>query len=723
MVKGWHWQFNPRARTLFALVTVAGIGLLIALVALLHSSLTVITTKTNEIDAHRAHESVQAAIDSAQNTINAVLVDNGVWDNATDHTYGPSVDPKWLYLNWGADSNDDHAYDGSFVLDENGHLLWGYFRDKPFTGKDTQVFGAGFNALLKAHMGELAKGGDPVVGLTRTAYGDAVVGIILIRPVTHALKASAGQRRYLVMTRHITATTLANMAKTFRLDGLRLSNTVPTSGTFVPLVGGDGQPIGALAWQLRLPGVEAARAAAPRIQIITLFAGLLILLFVGVSGYRLYKLAKSEREARRIALTDGLSGLPNRRALFDRLARIRHHRGPAHKTVVVVDLDGFKDVNDLHGHDTGDKLIVAVANALKAWVPATSILARIGGDEFALLISGRDGAARGEAFATSVLDWLQAPVRIGDRTITVGASIGIASGDLKTCSSQELFRRVDMAMSHGKSHGKGCVTVYDTALDAERLRKAEIEAGIRDGLARGEFDVAYQPIIDAQSGDMTGVEALVRWPRRPQGPLFPDQFIDIAEASGLIHPLGQFVLHKACADIGPVAGLKLSVNISPAQFRDPAFEAKVAAVLRETGFPTDRLELEVTEGYLIENPERAISAIANLKALGVSISLDDFGTGYSSIGYLRRYTFDKIKIDKSLAGRVDRDAEAAALVAGTVAIANALGLQVTAEGVETEDHVRLLKLAGCHNLQGYYFSKPKPLADILDLRDQWAKAS
>ncbi|HVZ29999.1 MAG TPA: EAL domain-containing protein [Asticcacaulis sp.] len=714
----WRRHISPKARTLLVLTFVAGASLLVALIALLYSSLATITAKTNEIDARRSTEAVQAAVDSSLSTISAVLVDNGVWDDAVSKTYRPVPDKSWLYLTWGAVSNDSHVYDGAYVADEHFHVLWGWFRDEEFKN-DSASFGNGFAALIKAHAADLDKGGDPVVGLTRTAYGPAVVGINLIRPATGAFHPKGAERRYLIMTRHISPSAVAGMTRTFRIKGLALNNLKPAKGPNLSLTGADGQAVAWLSWTPRLPGVEAARAAAPRIQRITVVGGLLILMFVGVSGYSLHKLGKSEKLAHTTALTDGLSGLPNRRALYERLEKAGKGKSSPQRTVVFIDLDGFKDVNDIYGHDTGDKLICIVADALKARIPERGMLARLGGDEFALLVGGQDADAACNAFAKSALNFLHAPIRIGERTIQIGASIGIASADLNEVSSQELFRRADMAMYHSKSTGKGRITRYDAKLDAVRLHNQDIETGIREGLLRSEFDVLYQPILDARSQAVVAVEALVRWPGRPGGPLGPDQFISIAETSGLIHPLGQFVLKKACADLKAVPDLKLSVNISPAQFRDPDFEHKVGSILKATGFPVERLELEVTEGYLIENPDRAIAAIKTLKGLGVSMALDDFGTGYSSIGYLRRYDFDKIKIDKSLAGLVDRDPQAAALVAGTVSIANALSIEVTAEGVETEEHVRLLRLAGCQHLQGFYFSKPRPLAEVVGMRGEW----
>lgn len=381
MYRTLSWRNIPNARTLFAMVFMAGIGLIISIVALLYLSLHLISTKTNEIDEHRTALSVQGAIQTSVNRVSSLVLDNAVWDDAVREVYRPA-------------------------LDEHFNVIWGSFQSRPFNETNLDFFGKGLKALI-AHTDERSR--------------------------------------------------------------VRLRGDVDV------------------------------------------------------------------------------------------------------KSVVFIDLDGFKDVNDIYGHSVGDDLIVAIAKTLNERVP-------------------------------------------------------------------------------------------------------------------------------------------------PGGPLGPDTFIAIAETNGLIYSLGQFVLQRACQDLQPYGELKLSVNISPAQFRDPAFEEKVASVLEITRFPAHRLQLEVTESYVLENPERARMAIANLKALGTAVALDDFGTGYSSIGYLRRFNFDTIKIDKSLAGLVDNDEQAAALVSGTVRIANALGMSVVAEGVENEKQMKLLRLAGCDQLQGFWFSQPMPIESIRALR-------
>ena len=426
-------------------------------------------------------------------------------------------------------------------------------------------------------------------------------------------------------------------------------------------------------------------------------------------------LARQNEETRRlsaenlrIANVDALTGLPNRRAL---MARLEQHQqqaiAPDRPTAVLfVDLDGFKDVNDTYGHEVGDKLLKIVAKDFEAHLPSGALLARLGGDEFAVLISAPGVEDIAVSIAHALIDCLREPLHIGERTIQVGASVGVAWAWPLACSASELMRQADVAMYQVKAAGKANVIVYTPALDAERQRRQDIEDDIEDGLKRGEFEVEYQPIVDAATRQRIGVEALLRWPRRPDGPIGPDEFIPIAESSGLIHALGQFVLRRACSDLLDRGDLKLSVNVSPAQFRDPCFESRIRDVLAETGFPPHRLELEVTEGYLIHHPARATAAINALKAMGIAVALDDFGTGYTSIAYLQTYGFSRIKIDKSLVDGIGVDHKSGVLISGIVFLAQGLNLAVTAEGIESEDQAKLLRLAGCQNLQGFHFGRP-----------------
>ncbi|SNY70159.1 EAL domain-containing protein [Enterobacter sp. CC120223-11] len=717
MLNPSRWRNLATARVLFVMLFMAGIGLIVSIVSLLYLSQHLISSKTNEIDAHRSALSVDGAIQTSVNRVLSLVVDNAIWDDAVHKVYPPQLDTRWLYDTWGAGFKINNLYDGTFVLDQHYQVLWGSFHSQSFNEHNLTFFGEGLQALIDKHRADLASGKNIYAGITRTREGVAFVGIGLIRPMTSRLQVYDATRRYLVITRHLNPQILKDLGNTFQIANLNFTPQKHSENS-VPLKSSGGQIMGYLNWQPRLPGAEAVMAASPEIRQIVALAVGLILLFIVLSSLGLYKLARGEKQAREIALTDWLSHLPNRRALIEHLERIVPRSEDALKTVVFIDLDGFKDVNDIYGHDVGDALIVHIARTLQMQVPPGGMLARLGGDEFAMTVSGVESGQKAAAFAGSVLDYLNSPIRLGERTIHISASIGIASGTLLSSGSSELFRRADIAMYHSKMTGKGRITHYDAELNNAREYQLSIENEIRDGLENDEFEVWYQPIVDARSQKMTGVEALVRWPRRPKGELKPDAFISIAETSGLIYSLGQFVLRRACADLQALEDLKLSVNISPAQFRDPEFENKVAQVLELSRFPPHRLQLEVTESYVLENPDRARAAITNLKQLGTAVALDDFGTGYSSIGYLRRFNFDTIKIDKSLAGLVDNDDQAAALVSGTIRIASALGMTVIAEGVENEKQMKLLRLAGCDQLQGFWFSVPMPIASLLQLRQQ-----
>lgn len=711
------WRNIPSARTLFVMIFMAGIGLIVSVVALLYLSLNLISSQANEIDEQRTALSVQGAIQTSVNRVWSLVIDNAVWDDAVREAYRPTLDTHWLFNTWGSGFKINNLYDGTFVLNENYRVLWGSFRSQPFTEQNLDFFGAGLTSLIQKNTHALQNDKTIYAGITRTRAGVAFVGVGLIRPTVGSLPVKDQTRRYLVITRHLNPKILSDLGNTFQIDNLTFTPE-RVSAANVPFKSAAGEVLGYLSWQPRQPGAAAAKAASLEITQIVLLTAALILLFILVSSVALYKLARGESQARKVARTDWLSHLPNRRALIEELERVSQRGDTDRKSVVFIDLDGFKDVNDIYGHEVGDELIVTIAKTLRDNVPKDGMLARMGGDEFAMTIGGDNAEALASAFGGFVLDYLNSAIRLGDRTIHIGASIGIASGVLTECNSSELFRRADIAMYHSKITGKGRVTHYDAELNSARERRLAIESQIRSGLDNGEFDVWYQPIIDARSQKMVSVEALVRWPRRPDGALAPDDFITIAETSGLIYALGQFVLRRACEDLEPFADLKLSVNISPAQFRDPEFEEKVASVLAITRFPATRLQLEVTENYVLENPERARAAINNLKTLGIAVALDDFGTGYSSIGYLRRFNFDTIKIDKSLAGLVDNDDQASALVGGTIRIASALGMTVVAEGVENEKQMKLLRLAGCDQLQGFWYSQPLPIEALMALRQQ-----
>jgi diguanylate cyclase (GGDEF)-like protein len=425
---------------------------------------------------------------------------------------------------------------------------------------------------------------------------------------------------------------------------------------------------------------------------------------------------KLSDENRQIAFSDQLTGLPNRRALLSRLeaAAAAPDRKAGSLAIAFIDLDGFKEINDIHGHQLGDELITEVGRMLSALPSQGSMLARMGGDEFAIMFEGETAAQDAARFAQAALGRLMEPARISGRSFQIGASIGVAVDTDGLTGPFELLRQGDTAMYAVKANGKRGVQVYERSLDEGRIRRRQIQQEIAEGLGRSEFDIVYQPIVDAHTQAVACVEALVRWPGRPGSPLSPDEFIGIAEGSRSIQALGMYVLERACRETQRVAELRLSVNVAPTQFKDPDFCNHVRDILDRTGFPPGRLQLEITERHLLDHPQRASAAIEELRAIGVRFALDDFGTGFTSIACLQSFGFGCVKIDRSLTSRLEGDPKAGLLITGLIQMARGLDISVVVEGVETAHAAALLRSAGCRQLQGYYFGRPGPLEGLLE---------
>ena len=426
------------------------------------------------------------------------------------------------------------------------------------------------------------------------------------------------------------------------------------------------------------------------------------------------RLAAANAVNRRLAERDELTDLFNRRALRN-LLDVAMIDGSQEVAVLFTDLDGFKDINDTYGHHVGDRLLQKIAaSLLDLGDKRGAHSARLGGDEFAVVISGPDAAAKSEAMCRDILELAAAPIEVDGRSATVGMSIGIAIA-AEGVDAAELMRRADVALYSAKNGGRMRACRYGVELDTIRSRRRATAALLERSIADGEIEVHYQPLVRSRTGAIAGVEALARWTTPNGEAVSPDEFIPIAEESGLIDRLGLFVLERACRDWAAWPDLSLAVNLSPVQFRSPTLIEDVLGILTRTGIEPSRLELEVTEGYLIENRERAQPLIAELRRLGIRVALDDFGSGYSSIGYLRHYDFDGLKIDRTLVTNMVRDETARSIIQVVAILARSLSLELTAEGVEDEDTARLLRLAGCDRLQGFHFGRPQPRALVAQM--------
>jgi diguanylate cyclase (GGDEF)-like protein len=462
---------------------------------------------------------------------------------------------------------------------------------------------------------------------------------------------------------------------------------------------------GALSAALALSGHWETASKAP-LMVVAVLIYATVLVVLGRSGIA------TVRGLEMRANTDPLTGLPNRHALHEDIVQLS--RGSEEVALAMIDLDSFKQVNDHYGHAVGDQLIARCAEEIRAVCGPEARCYRLGGDEFAALMAGKVAGTILEGICRTLLERLGTPLECDDRHIAVGASIGLTrSAADNRIPPSEMLRRSDVAMDMSKRGGKMRCTWFNESFDRRRERVREIEEDIRAGMTQGEFSLAYQPLVDADDKRIVAVEALLRWDRGPErDPLGPNIFVPIAEDSGLINPLGLWVLRRAAVDALRWGDITLSVNISAAQLRNAEFPIRLGEVLEETGFPPHRLELEVTETCLVLDPVVAERTLDVIRSFGVRIALDDFGTGYASIGFLRRFRFEKLKLDRSLVELAGVDDGSRAMMLSSIALARALDMGVTAEGVETEEQAELVRLAGCDQIQGWLYYRALPASEI-----------
>jgi len=420
---------------------------------------------------------------------------------------------------------------------------------------------------------------------------------------------------------------------------------------------------------------------------------------------------------------DALTGLPNRLLLHSRLEHAieQARRENERLGLLFLDLDRFKNVNDSLGHPVGDQLLCAIAERLRARLREEDTLARLGGDEFIVLMERIDMVDQVATVAQGIIDLLETPFRIGEgQDIYIGASLGISIYPQDGGDPTTLIRNADAALYMAKASGRHTFRFYTETMTQEANRRLDVEMAIRRALERDQFFLQYHPLVSVTEREIIGVEALLRW-RRDNGEIIPpDQFIPLAEDTGLIIPIGEWVLQRACSqgkawlDAG-LPPLTIAVNLSPTQFRRPHLAQFVRQVLEDTGYPADGLELEITESALMQAEQGVEDQLQALKRLGIHLAIDDFGTGYSSLAYLKRFPIDTLKIDKSFVSNLPYDQENAAIARTIIDMADTFHFKVLAEGVETEAQLAFLREHGCHYFQGYLFSPPRSAEDVTPL--------
>lgn len=520
---------------------------------------------------------------------------------------------------------------------------------------------------------------------------------------------------------------LAGLAERNQLQGLHFSDGTPQPGTGARylLIAQAGEAVGYLNWIPSRPGAQMLRTIGPSTGLAVLAISLLCLYMVrrlwnsSVNlSQSMLRLGASEAQAQHLAFHDVLTGLPNRALVEDRLTQAlalatRHDQRVA---LLLIDLDRFKTINDTHGHHAGDELIIAVAQRLSNIVRASDTVGRIGGDEFIVVMPDVDNIGQVQSLAQRIIDELSEPFTLFGSDVWSGASIGLALAPKDGVDRLELMRKADIALYEAKSGGRGTYRQFERAMDESVRTRQTIAADLRTALHTHQgLEVWYQPLMDIGGQQMVGIEALLRWHHPTRGLIAPAEFIAIAEETGLIIPLGEWVLAEACVTQQRFPELLVAVNVSPVQFRSTGFVERVMAIVSQSGGDPKRLELEITEGVLIEDEREARAIIVALREAGFRIALDDFGTGYSSLNYLSNFPVDKIKIDRSFTQSLGVAENSVAIVESVVKLGHAMGLMVTAEGVETPGQMSALADAGCNQLQGYLFSQAVPADQLAAL--------
>ncbi|WP_439600858.1 putative bifunctional diguanylate cyclase/phosphodiesterase [Devosia sp.] len=694
-------------------IALPAVAVYVGVCALVFVAMHLMSAEMNTIDSDRGKSAIAAAVESLVVGLAESAADEATWTEAYINTY-VEPNPAWLDSAWGATARISDTYDTAILTDMNGNIVFGETSRGPVTGTLGDLF-SGVPQLFERLESGIARVGDDatVSNLSRNARGAAALAGAVVHGNTGQASIPREQRRVLWLARQLDDVMLRGVAARFQLPLPRLVEVPKPDHDSMALTDAAGAAIATIGWPPRRPGDPAFAHTALVAVLVMLVIGVLIFVVLAAFRHSIKLRTVSEERDWYNARYDGTTGLLSRFGLEEQLAQsIPRKRAELPLAISQINVDGLQDIVGLYGREAANELLIALAQRFEAIIDGGAVLARTGPTELSLARVGEDAGEAVRGFAERILAGAGDALPVGNLKLKVGLSIGVADAPARRDNVGNVIRMAETAVARARETGGNHTVEYDPAIEDERRRRIELQADIRRGLEAGEFDLEYQPIIDFRTQAILGVEALMRWNRRAAGPMGPGEFIPAAEASGLIDDLGMFALRRAIEEIGPLGELKISVNVSPAQLRNPTLPQTVFSTLEEWGVAASRLQLEVTESFLVSHPDRAIRLIEQLRQSGIIIALDDFGTGYSSIGYLKQFQFDRVKLDRSLVAEIDSDPVQAALVESTMIYAFAMGLAVTAEGVERREEAALLSRLGCREFQGYLFARPLRLAQL-----------
>jgi diguanylate cyclase (GGDEF)-like protein len=657
------------------------------------------------------------------------LKNQSIWGEAYRKT-AVDQDRSWMNDFYGSYLNTLLGYDAVYVLDAGNRPIYGFEDGRSDDGSAFAKNETAISDLLAAVRDAQAPKSKVVSTLVKLGDREVVhravndvrlvagqpVNVVVATIVPDAVPGESfdptAPTPLLIATYKLDQAFLDQIGRQFDFADLRWASGSRSGMLTASVASANGSTVGTLSWRNELPGRALLKRIAGGFAL-----ALLLLVVLGVLSARALRaqtraITESHRREAALARTDFLTGLPNRLLLSETLPGLIEESasGTTLLAVLSIDLDGFKDLNDGHGHHVGDEALRLVARRLSTLHRCLAV--RNGGDEFVVIAKVRD---RNEAdqIADRVVKRLNAPMTLIEGLVTpLGASVGYAVGPIDGDNEEDLLRRADLALFRAKRKHRGNAVSFDAGMEMSILRRRTVEKALRRAILGPGIAVAYQPVLAEDGTTVVGVEALARWNDEDLGQISPAEFIPIAEESGLIVKLGEQVMRRALTDAMDWPEITVAVNVSATQIHQSDIVSTVVEILQETGFPPGRLEIELTESILVADEEKADLQIRALRALGVRVALDDFGTGYSSLLYLRRFGFDKLKIDRSFVQDSDSAFEAKTMITSIVGMSRSLGLTVTAEGVENSAQHAFLRSAGCDQLQGFLFSGPISAGDL-----------
>ncbi|MEO6359290.1 MAG: EAL domain-containing protein [Sphingomicrobium sp.] len=654
-----------------------------------------------------------------------------VWDDAIFQLRRDKLDNEWLDNNLGIWLHSYFGLDESYVLDAKGAAVYAMRDGRRVDPATFQRLRRGVAPLVaRLRQKQLAVPAEPLPetelspGVTEVVTLAGRPAIVSVKPIVSDsgnIEQAVGTESVHLAVRRLDGTFVDKLGRDYLFSGVRFSwraNLSAGEAAF-PWRSSAGKTVGYLIWKPFRPGSQFLEKTIPWLLGGFVLIALVTALLVRKVHIGTRQLKTSQVRAQHLAFHDALTGLPNR-ALFDeRLQRALtlFQRDPARQVALLyLDLDRFKRVNDSLGHPAGDQLIRELGGRMRGLIRTSDTIARLGGDEFAIIQTDVRSPQETEALCERLIAAAKEPFILSGQQAFVGISVGVAFAGSDGCDARELARKSDIALYESKNRGRSCYTIFRDELDEPIQRRETIERDLRAALETDtQLSVHYQPQFSSRTGDISGVEALVRWDHPVRGAISPATFVPTAEDAGLIHQLGNQVLREACAAASGWDIPLLCVNVSPIQLCNPHFGLRVFEILEETGLPPQRLELEITETALIANARECEPNIRLLRHGGVSIALDDFGTGYSSLRHLSDFEVDRVKIDRSFVHEIRGAASGDALVQAIVDLAQAVGIKTTAEGVETVEQSAFLRQIGCDDLQGFLLAPPMSAQELEEL--------